>query len=107
MPKDATFQSVTFNTATYNPHFDTENIIVTTKGYHNFEITIVYDETGHVISSILHRVYFRYGYYNSVNEVKATQGYVAFGFIIPPIFDYMTTYMKQYIAVYDTLDYPE
>ena len=36
MPNDAKFLAVTFIKATYNPHFDTENILVTTHGYHNF-----------------------------------------------------------------------
>jgi len=63
-----------------------ENILVTTNGFHNFEITLIYDKKGHIITQILHRVYYRYGYYNTVNYVKTTDlGYMAINYIIPPV----------------------
>ena len=36
MPDDAIFLAVTFVKAIPLQHFDTENILVTTRGYHNF-----------------------------------------------------------------------
>lgn len=67
MPNDAAFLAISYVKATYSPHFDIENIVITTKGYHSFEITLVYDDSGHVQAPILHRVYQRYSFYNAVN----------------------------------------
>lgn len=67
MPDDASIQAIALSSYKYNPHFFMETVIVTVKGYHNLEVTLVYDDNGNIISSILHRVYFRYGYYNVVN----------------------------------------
>lgn len=44
---------------------------------------LVYDDDGNVLSSILHRLYYRYGFYNTVNDVKAAAGYVAISYLVP------------------------
>lgn len=81
--------------------------MVTAKNYHNIEILLVYDDNGNVLSSIVHRIYYRYGYYNSVNNVKTASGYMAISYVIPYIYDYMTNKSKQIVAVYDTRDYDD
>ena len=106
MPTDASFQAISFVKATYNPHFDVENIVITTKGYHSFEITIVYDDSGHVQAPILHRVYQRYSFYNAYNEVHAKNGFIVMGYILPPNIDRKIGYRQQYVALYDSIDYP-
>lgn len=78
--------------------------MITTRGYHNFEVTLVYDESGHIISTILHRVYYRYGFYEAYNQIRASQGYIAIGYTVPSIFASFP-YAKQYVAVYDSDDY--
>lgn len=44
---------------------------MTTNKYHNFEIQIVYDKNAQVIATHIHRVYYRYGFYEAANAVKA------------------------------------
>lgn len=106
MPVDATFLAVSHTGFKYNPVFEMENILVTTNGFHNFEITIIYDQKGHIISQILHRVYYRYGYYTTTNYVKTTDlGYMAISYLIPPVAEYISNYSRQLIALYDTKDY--
>lgn len=104
MPDDAIFLAVTYVKSVPTPQFDSENILVTTRGYHNFEITVAYDDKGYVISALLHRVYHRYTFYNAVNEVQARSGFILVGYVLPPnIVD--TKYTKQYIGIYDSIDY--
>lgn len=105
MPNDASFLAITYVKSIYNPHFDTENVIITTYGYDNFEITLYYDDDGHVGAPILHRIYQRYSFYNAVNEVHARSGFIIIGYMIPPNMESLD-FRKQYIAVYDSIDYP-
>lgn len=104
MPSDAIFLGVTFVKVTPSPHFDTENILITTRGYHNFEITVVFDDKGSVQSAVLHRVYHRYIYYNAVNEVQAANGFILMSYVVPPGMDIVNK-TKQYIVIYDSIDY--
>lgn len=67
MPYDAIFQAISLVTYKYNPHFFMESVIVTTKKYHNFEVTLVFDDDGKLLSKILHRVYKGYGFYVTTN----------------------------------------
>lgn len=104
MPSDATFQGITFVGLEFNPHVEMERILITTKGYHQFEVTIAYDESDHISSTILHRVYYRYGFYNAYNYVKSISGYIAVGYTLPNIYS-IYNYTKQFVAVYDSDDY--
>lgn len=70
MPKDAIFLAVTLTSTQENPHFEVENIVITTNGFHNFEVTLIYDEA-RLLSSILHRVYYRYAFYEAQNFVRS------------------------------------
>ena len=82
-----------------------ENVLVTTYGFHNFEVTIIYDDDSHVISTVLHRVYYRYAFYNTINYVRAADEYVAIGYLIPPIYEYFSDFSRQLITLYDSRDY--
>ena len=106
MPTDAAFLAISFVKAVANPHFDIENVVVTTKGYHNFEITLVYDDKGHLQAPILHRVYQRYSFYNAANEVHSRNGFIVLSYVLPPNIDPDAGYRRQYITLYDSLDYP-
>ena len=66
---------------------------------------LAYDENGRVAASLLHRVYQRYSFYNAVNEVHAKNGFIVTGYTLPPTIN-QSLYRKQYVAVYDSLDYP-
>ena len=106
MPNDAIFLTVTHTSFIYNQYLEMENILVTTTNFHSFEFTLIYDSNGHIISTILHRVYYRYGYYTTRNYVRAGNGYMAISYIIPPLVEYMSNYSRQVVALYDTMDYP-
>ena len=71
MPLDAHFLAVTFLSVEDNPHLEVESILVTTNKYHNFEFQIVYDDNAQVLACHLHRVYYRYGWYEAANIVKS------------------------------------
>lgn len=103
MPKDAYFLALALVGWKYNPGFEMESIVLTTNGFHDFEITLAYDDDGRILSKILHRVYYRYAYYESNNYVRASGGYLAKSYIAP--YDRNGT-TKQIIAVFDTTDYP-
>ena len=63
MPIDGLFMAITLSNYKYNPHFYMESVIVTTKHYHSFEVTLVFDDNGKLLSKILHRVFQKYGFY--------------------------------------------
>lgn len=86
MPAGASFQAVTLVSYKYNPHFYMETVLVTTKGFHNFEILLVFDDDGNCLSSIIDKVLYRYGFYDTLNEVKYSMGYVAISYTIPYLF---------------------
>jgi len=56
LPDDACFLSISFVKSIFNPHFDTENVILTTRGY---------------------------AFYNAVNEVHAKSGFIIIGYVNP------------------------
>ena len=82
-----------------------ERVIITTKGYHNFEVVLTYDQSDKIQATHLHRVYYRYGFYSAFNDVKSISGYVAIGYNLPVIYSMFPEFPKQYIAVYDASDY--
>ena len=65
----------------------------------------MYDDDGNILSSILHRVLYRYAYYMSTNYVRSVYGYIAMSYILPPIYRSFTNYTRQVVAVYDSTDY--
>ena len=104
LPTGASFQAVNLLSYKYHPHFDTESVLVTTKGYHNLELLISRDDS-HIVATNLHRLYLRYSLYETTNEAKTVAGYVAISYLLPPLARYETHYTRQVIAVYDTFDY--
>lgn len=51
-------------------------------------------------------MYQRYSFYNAYNEVHAKNGFIVIGYILPPNIDADIGYRKQYVALYDSIDYP-
>ena len=105
MPVDAHFLAVTFSSGRDNPVYEMETIIVTTNNYHNFEFTIIYDLNAQIIATHLHRVYYRYGFYQGANLVKCEDGYMAVPYTIPSFMAHIPKYSRQLVVVYDTRDY--
>jgi hypothetical protein len=83
MPSDALFLSVSLVASKYNPHFFMESVVITTNKYHSFEVLLIYDDNGNIISSELHRVYYRYGFFKGSGKVKTGMGYVAINYKNP------------------------
>ena len=44
-------------------------------------------------------------FYNAINEVQAKTGFILIGYVLPPDVD-QTMFKKQYVAIYDSIDYP-
>ena len=105
MPSDATYQGITFTGIQFASDIEMERVIVTTKGYHNFEVILTYDKSDKIQAAHIHRVYYRYGFYHTVNDVKAVPGYVAIGYVLPAAYVIYKELPKQYVAIYDTSDY--
>lgn len=102
LPNDGSFQAVTKLNSRYHPRFDQEGILVTTKNYDNFEVILSFDDKGNLLSSTLDKIYQRYAFYQTTNQVKAVSGYVAISYLLPPVYQYETNYTRQLVAVYDT-----
>ena len=66
---------------------------------------MVFDDNGMPVSTVLHRIYHRYTIYDAVNEVQARSGFILMGYVVPPNVD-QTRYTKQYVVMYDSIDYP-
>jgi hypothetical protein len=95
MPNDAYFLAVTHTGFRYNPHFEMETVLVTTNNFHSFEFTLIYDDDGHLVNQVLHRVYYRYGFYTTKNYVASRGGYMAISYFIPPVAEYITDFSRQ------------
>lgn len=76
---------------------------MTTDKYHHFELTVIYDENAQVQSVHIAKVYYRYGFYEAKNIVKAEEGYVVVSYVLPDwIADINDKYPRQYIVAYDS-----
>ena len=82
LPNGAFFSSITM--IKHNSEFKTENLLVTTKKYHNLELILTYDQWGNVIGTNLHRLYLRYSLYETIGVAKVAPGYVGIHYVLPP-----------------------
>lgn len=81
---------------------------MTTSNFHHFEFKIVYQKSDGRIGYVeLVKVYYRYGYYLTYNQVRAYNGFVVVPYIIPTIQDKFSNYSKQHVAVYDSKEYSD
>lgn len=83
MPSDAIFVGVT-SLQTQNVDSPVDVVVVTSRNFHSFELRITYSK-GKIAFCSLAKVYYRYGYYQLSNTVKAYNGYLVLPYIIPPI----------------------
>jgi hypothetical protein len=104
MPNMAFFTAVTVNKETYDPVFKYWNteIIVATYNFHSFLVNFQIDRTGTVASHQISRVFYRYGFYENENYIKAFDGYFAIGQRLPTMLHVFPWYSKLVLSVYDT-----
>jgi hypothetical protein len=67
LPTDAAIHAVALVGHQYHPNFNLERVVVTVHNYHNLEVTLVFDDNGKLLSSILHRIYYRYSFFETYN----------------------------------------
>lgn len=56
-------------------------MVITTNNYHSMEILLKYNDDGQLVSSELHRIYYRYGFFKGSGQVKTAVGYVAINYL--------------------------
>lgn len=104
LPNMAFFTAVAINKeyfdATFN-YWQTE-VIVATSNFHSFLINLHIDKTGTVVSHEISRVFYRYGFYEAENYIKAFDGYFALGQRLPTIMKVFPWYSRLVLTVYDT-----
>lgn len=61
-----------------------------------------FDKTGTLLNPKITHVYYRYGFYETSNYIKAFDGYFAIVQKIPILYENYPWYSKQVLTVYDT-----
>jgi hypothetical protein len=106
MPSDAIFVGVTHFRTIQSEDSATDDIVVTTRNFHNFELRIIYLKDRVAFCSLT-KLYHRYGYYLIENNVKSFNGFLVAPYIIPPVAEVLTNFSRQVVGLYDMTDYPE
>jgi hypothetical protein len=104
LPNLAFFEAVKVAEQYYDENFKywELELIVTTRNFHIFQVNMHVDKTGTVLESKLAKVFYRYGFYQTTNYIKAFDGYFAVVQKIPSIYEVYDSYSKQVLTVYDT-----
>lgn len=77
------------------------DVVVTIRGFHSFELSILIDKSGSVLQTTISRIYEKYSYYLSTNYLKGFDGYFAVVQTLPSFLHQMVNYSRQILAVYD------
>ena len=77
-------------------------VVVTTRNFHIFQFNFHFDKTGTILEKKLGKIFYRYGFYETVNYVKNFDGYFAVLQKIPIPFQDFDWYNRQVLTVYDT-----
>lgn len=104
MPNLAFFTAVVINKETYDStmkYWKTE-VIVATSNFHSFLVEFDIDRTGTIAFHKIIRVFYRYGFYENENYIKAFDGYFAIGQRLPTMMHVFPWYSKLVLSVYDT-----
>jgi hypothetical protein len=85
LPNLAFFTAVAINKESYNNIFNywQTEVIVVTSNFHTFQVNLHIDKNGMVVSHEIAKIYYRYGFYESENYIKAFDGYFAIGQRLP------------------------
>lgn len=100
----AFFTAVAINKEYYDATFNywQTEVIVATSNFHSFLINLHIDKTGTVVSHEISRVFYRYGFYETENYIKAFDGYFALGQRLPTLMKVFPWYSRLVLTVYDT-----
>jgi hypothetical protein len=107
LPNAAFFTAIAINKNTYEANFSywRTQVIVTTSNFHSFQVDMHIDRTGTVVSHEISKIYYRYGFYESQNYIKAFNGYFAIAQRLPTMLEPFDWYSKTVLTVYDTYDH--
>ena len=104
LPNMAHFTAIAITKEHYNDvygYWQTELVIVTSN-FHNFELTLHIDKASAVVIHEITKIYYRYGFYESENYIKAFDGYFATAQRLPTMLEIFDIYSKMVLTVYDT-----
>ena len=73
-----------------------------TSNFHSFQINLHIDKTGTIATHEIVKVFYRYGFYENENYIKAFDGYFAIGQKLPIMLHPFPWYSKLVLTVYDT-----
>ena len=106
LPNLAFFTAVSVTDEYYDKQFNywQTEVVVVTSNFHSFQVNLHIDQTGTVVSHNIARVFYRYGFYEAENYIKAFDGYFAVGQRLPTIMHVFPWYSKLVLSVYDTKD---
>lgn len=104
LPNLAFFTAITINNDVYDETFNywQTEVIVVTSNFHTFQVNLHIDKTGTVVSHNIAKVFYRYGFYENENYIKAFDGYFAVGQRLPKLLEVFPWYSKLVLTVYDT-----
>lgn len=107
LPNAAFFTAVAINKEYYDAKFgywQTE-VIVVTSNFHSFQVNLHIDKTGTIATHEIAKIFYRYGFYESENYIKAFDGYFAIGQRLPVMLEVFDWYSKSVLTVYDTYEH--
>lgn len=82
------------------------DFVITTRNFHLLQINHFFDEAGKLIRNrdYIVRIFYRYGFYETMNYVKVFDGYIAVVQKLPSLYQDFPFYNKQVLTVYDSHD---
>lgn len=104
MPNMAFFEAVAITNEYYDKLFKywQLEVVVTTRNFHTLQFNFHIDRTGQVLSSELAQIFYRYGYYEVPNYIKAFDGYFAIIHDLPAPLEAFDEMSRKVLSVYDT-----
>lgn len=90
MPNMAFFEAISVINEFYNSAFRYWEIdfVITTRNFHMFQLNCFFDRAGKLVRNDddIVKVFYRYGFYETSNYVKAFDGYIAVVQKVPYIY---------------------
>ena len=107
LPNAAFFTAVAINKEYYDAKFGywQSEVIVATSNFHSFQVNLHIDKTGTVVAHEIAKIFYRYGFYETENYIKAFDGYFAVGQRLPTMLEPWDFYSKTVLIVYDTYEH--
>lgn len=104
LPNAAFYTAIAINKEYYDPIFNywQTEVIVATSNFHSFQVNLHIDKTGTVVSHEIVKIFYRYGFYENQNYIKAFDGYFAIAQRLPTMLEVFDWYSQMVLSVYDT-----